>query len=178
MSVLVHVEHGKIPPVIDEHSVVLILGTMPSPKSREAGFYYAHPQNRFWPVLAEVFHEAVPQGTDERRAFALRHGIALWDVLAQCDIEGASDAAIKNPVPNDIALLLKNSKIHAVFAAGKRRGNLLRRNRPSLRLRVGKTYKSCRTVSASGARVRTYSSSRSSTAAISPAGCPVTPKTG
>ena len=81
MSVLVHVEHGKIPPVIDEHSVVLILGTMPSPKSREAGFYYAHPQNRFWPVLAEVFHEAVPQGTDERRAFALRHGIALWDVL-------------------------------------------------------------------------------------------------
>lgn len=127
MSVLVHVEHGKIPPVIDEHSVVLILGTMPSPKSREVGFYYAHPQNRFWPVLAEVFHEAVPQGTDERRAFALRHGIALWDVLAQCDIEGASDAAIKNPVPNDIALLLKNSKIHAVFAAGKTAARLYRR---------------------------------------------------
>ena len=100
MSVLVHVEHGKIPPVIDEHSAVLILGTMPSPKSREAGFYYAHPQNRFWPVLAKVFHEAVPQGTDERRAFALRHGIAL---------------------------LLKNSNIRAVFAAGKTAARLYRR---------------------------------------------------
>lgn len=116
---LTHIEHDLIPPVFNEHSVVLILGTMPSPKSRERGFYYAHPQNRFWPVLAAVFGEAVPYGTEERKSFALKHGIALWDVLAQCDIEGASDAAIKNPVANDIASLLKSSGIKTVFTTGK-----------------------------------------------------------
>lgn len=116
---LTHIEHDLIPPVFNEYSVVLILGTMPSPKSREWGFYYAHPQNRFWPVLAAVFGEAVPYGTEERKSFALKHGIALWDVLAQCDIEGASDAAIKNPVANDIASLLKSSGIKTVFTTGK-----------------------------------------------------------
>lgn len=114
-----HIEHDLIPPVFNEHSAVLILGTMPSPKSREQGFYYAHPQNRFWPVLAAVFGEAVPYGTEERKSFALKRGIALWDVLAQCDIEGASDAAIKNPVANDIASLLKSSGIKTVFTTGK-----------------------------------------------------------
>ena len=127
MSKLVHVEHGKIPPVFDEHSTVLILGTMPSPKSREAGFYYAHPQNRFWSVLAALFDEHVPETTAQRRDFALRHRIALWDVLEQCDIEGAADSAIKNPVPNDIAALLRGSKIRAVFTAGKAATRLYKR---------------------------------------------------
>lgn len=127
MSESIHVEHGEIPPVLDGHSAVLILGTMPSPKSREAGFYYAHPQNRFWSVLAELFDEHVPEATEERRAFALRHHIALWDVLAQCDIRGASDAAIKNPVPNDIAALLCGSNIRAVFTAGKTAARLYKR---------------------------------------------------
>lgn len=107
-----------IEPVFDEHSRVLILGTMPSPKSREEGFYYAHPQNRFWPVLAAVFGEKTPQGTDARKAFALKHGIALWDVLASCDIDGAADASIKNPVPNDIAWLAAKTQIESIFTTG------------------------------------------------------------
>ena len=127
MSKLVHVEHGKIPPVFDEHSTVLILGTMPSPKSREAGFYYAHPQNRFWPVLSALFGEPVPETTAQRRDFALHHRIALWDVLAQCDIEGAADSAIKNPAPNDIAALLCCSEIRTVFTAGKAATRLYKR---------------------------------------------------
>lgn len=127
MSEFVHVEHGKIPPVFDEHSAVLILGTMPSPKSREAGFYYAHPQNRFWPVLTELFGEHDGKTAEWRRSFALRRRIALWDVLAQCDIEGAADSAIKNPVPNDIAALLRGSEIRAVFTAGKAAARLYKR---------------------------------------------------
>ena len=127
MSELVHVEHGEIPPVFDEHSTVLILGTMPSPKSREAGFYYAHPQNRFWPVLTELFGEHDGKTAEWRRSFALRRRIALWDVLAQCDIEGAADSAIKNPVPNDIAALLRGSEIRAVFTAGKAAARLYKR---------------------------------------------------
>lgn len=124
---LIHVEHGEIPPVFDEHSSVLILGTMPSPKSREAGFYYAHPQNRFWRVLAAVLGEPFPATAEERRSLALRRGVALWDVLEQCDIEGAADSAIKNPVPNDIAFLLRRSGIKAVFTTGKAAARLYRR---------------------------------------------------
>lgn len=107
-----------IEPVFNENSRVLILGTMPSPKSREAGFYYAHPQNRFWRVLAEVFGESVPAGTEERRSFAIKHNIALWDVLASCDIEGAADSSIKNPTPNDIAWLVSKTKIRSIFTTG------------------------------------------------------------
>lgn len=127
MSALIHVEHGKIPPVFDEHSAVLILGTMPSPKSRAAGFYYAHPQNRFWPVLAELFGESGIDTAEKRRASALRRKIALWDVLAECDIEGAADSAIRNPVPNDIAALLRGSGIRAVFTTGKTAARLYKR---------------------------------------------------
>ncbi len=107
-----------IPPVWNAGSCVLILGTMPSPKSREQGFYYAHPQNRFWQVLAALFEEPVPQGTQQRRAFALRHGIAMWDVLASCEICGAADSSIRDPIANDIASLLAQTKIRAVFTTG------------------------------------------------------------
>lgn len=116
-----------IEPVYDKNSLVLILGSMPSPKSREEGFYYAHPQNRFWRVMAEVFGENVPQGRIERRAFALSHHFALWDVLASCDIEGASDASIKNPVPNDINSILRDSGIKRIFTTGGTADRLYRK---------------------------------------------------
>ena len=107
----------NIPPVWDENSKVLILGSFPSPRSRADGFFYAHPQNRFWKALAAVFDEEVPQGKDERKAFTLQHGIALWDVIGSCDIQGASDASVKNAIPNDFSLI--GGDIRAVFTTGK-----------------------------------------------------------
>ena len=90
-----------IAPVFDENSRVLILGSFPSAKSREEMFFYGHPQNRFWRVTAAVFAEDVPKTVAEKQKFLLSHGIALWDVLASCDIEGSADSTIKNAVPND-----------------------------------------------------------------------------
>ena len=107
-------------PVWNADSRILILGTMPSPKSREAGFYYGHPRNRFWPVLAAVFGEEVPVDTQARKAFCLRHGVALWDVLASCEIAGADDASIRNAVPNPIETLLAQAPIRAVYTTGKK----------------------------------------------------------
>lgn len=114
-------------PVWDENSRVLILGTMPSPASRSAGFYYGHPRNRFWPTVARVFAEPVPQTTAERRAFALRHGIALWDVLHSCEIVGASDASIRNPQPNPVAELLQRAPIRSIVTTGTTAARLYRR---------------------------------------------------
>lgn len=105
-------------PVFDSSSRVLILGTMPSPKSRENGFYYSHPQNRFWRVMAQLFQEEVPSTSDEKKSMMHRHGIALWDVLAQCDIKGADDNSIQNPVANDIKGLMGKTGIKAVFTTG------------------------------------------------------------
>ncbi|MBQ3237241.1 MAG: DNA-deoxyinosine glycosylase [Oscillospiraceae bacterium] len=105
-------------PVFDSESRILILGTMPSPKSRELGFYYSHPRNRFWPVMANIFGEEIPKTPEDKKAFCLRHKIALWDVLRECDIEGASDSSIKNAVPNDISVILNRADIKAVFATG------------------------------------------------------------
>lgn len=121
-----HVLH-KFEPVFDKSSRVLILGTMPSPKSRELGFYYMHPQNRFWKMLAAVLEEPFPATVDERRLLCLRHGIALWDVLASCDIDGAADGSIKNAVPNDIGRLLAKCPIEAVFTTGKKAHELYKR---------------------------------------------------
>lgn len=118
----------QIPPVWNSESQVLILGTMPSPKSREAGFFYMHPQNRFWKVLPAVFGEelAYPNNSpdrdaaiSERRDFLLRHHIALWDVLASCEISGAADSSIKNAIPNNFDEILSHSKIKRVFCTGK-----------------------------------------------------------
>lgn len=111
------VEH-TLDPIYDEHSRVLVLGTMPSPKSREIGFYYGHPQNRFWRVLAALFDEPVPATNAERTALLLRHRIALWDVLASCDIAGASDASIANAVPNDLTRITEAAPIQQVFCTG------------------------------------------------------------
>lgn len=108
-----------IPPVFSAESEILILGTMPSPKSREAAFYYAHPQNRFWPVLARVYGVPLPTTVESKIALVLSHRIALWDVLQSCDIKGASDASIQNPVPNDIAGLLEETNVSRVLCTGK-----------------------------------------------------------
>ena len=121
-----HIIHS-IEPVFDTESRVLILGTMPSPKSREVQFYYGHPQNRFWRVLAAVLGEEVPQSVPEKKAMLLRHRIALWDVLAECEITGASDSSIRNPVANPIEELLQKAEIRAVFTTGARAAALYRR---------------------------------------------------
>lgn len=112
-----HITH-TIEPVFDANSRILILGTMPSPKSRETQFYYGHPQNRFWKVLAAVLEEEVPQTIPEKRELLLGHRIALWDVLAECEITGASDSSIREPVANDLSLILDQAPIQAVFTTG------------------------------------------------------------
>ena len=105
-------------PVYDEHSRILILGTFPSVKSRENGFFYGHPQNRFWKVLAMVVGDTAPQTIEQKKAFLLRHQIALWDVNASCDIAGSSDASIANVVPTDIRRILAECSIERLYANG------------------------------------------------------------
>lgn len=112
--------YHEFPPVFDGNSRVLILGTIPSPKSRERGFYYMHPQNRFWKMLCAVLGEDIPADTDGRREMCLRRGVALWDVLSSCEIDGASDSSIKNAVPNDLERIFAAADIRAVFTTGKK----------------------------------------------------------
>ena len=112
------VEH-PIRPVYDENSQILILGSFPSVKSREANFFYGHPQNRFWKVLAMVFGVEVPGTVEEKRAFLLVHGVAVWDVIKSCDIVGSSDSSIKNVVPNDLWDILNHADIRQIFVNGK-----------------------------------------------------------
>ena len=108
-----------IDPVFDSNSSVLILGSFPSVKSREEQFFYGHPQNRFWRVLAAVFDCEVPATIPEKRAFLLLHGVALWDVIASCEINGSADASIKNVTVNDVDQVLKQAQIHTIFVNGK-----------------------------------------------------------
>ena len=117
-QVLMELVFHTIPPIVSPESEILILGTMPSPKSRERAFYYAHPQNRFWPALALALGEPLPPTNEEKSSLILRHRLALWDVLASCEITGASDASIKNPVPNDIPALIAHSRIRRVLCTG------------------------------------------------------------
>lgn len=122
-----HVTHG-FGPVWNDQSRVLILGSIPSPSSREAGFYYMFSRNRFWPVLAALFDQPVPEPDPAVRArFALNHRIALWDVVQECDICGASDASITGVVPTDIADLLDGAPIGTIFTTGRKAGQLYRR---------------------------------------------------
>lgn len=121
-----HVTH-QFPPVFDENSRILILGTMPSPKSRETGFYYGHPRNRFWKVVSDVCGEALPETIEEKTAFALRNRIAVWDVLAGCEIRGADDSSIRNPSANDMNVVLRQADIHAIFTTGKKATQLYKK---------------------------------------------------
>ena len=118
----------EFPPLYDDNSKVLILGTIPSPKSREKGFYYMHPQNRFWKILKEPF----PVTIDDKKSLCLKHGIALWDVLESCEISGAQDSSIKNAVPNDLGGLISGHSINAVFTTGKKAHALYRKYFPDL----------------------------------------------
>jgi len=117
MSDSVRAEHN-IPPVFDENSRVLILGSFPSVKSREQEFFYAHPRNRFWRVAASAAGCAVPRTVEEKKSFLLRNHIALWDVIASCDISGSSDSSIRNVTANDIKSIIDNSRVSAVYANG------------------------------------------------------------
>lgn len=112
-----HVVH-TIEPVFDKNSHILILGSFPSVKSREACFFYGHPQNRFWPVLAALRKEAVPASVEDKKLFLLRNHIAVWDVIASCDIEGSSDSSIKNAVPNNLERILKHSQVRQIYTNG------------------------------------------------------------
>lgn len=112
-----HVSH-EFEPVFDENSRVLILGTFPSVKSRENQFYYGHPQNRFWKVIAGLTGSEVPQTIEEKKKLLLEHGIAIWDVIESCDIIGSSDSSIKNVVPADIEKVLAHSNIQNIYANG------------------------------------------------------------
>ena len=122
------IEH-TFEPIYDEGSRVLILGSLPSVKSRENNFYYGHPQNRFWRVLWEIFegenaagrnkaYPVDPFSIEEKKAFLHAHHIALWDVIARCDIAGSSDSSIKNVVPNDIGVILKYAPIENIYVNG------------------------------------------------------------
>lgn len=105
-------------PIFNTKSKILILGTFPSVKSREAGFYYYHPQNRFWKVLAALTKEALPVTIEEKKQLLLRNGIAIWDVIKSCDIEGSSDSSIRNVVPAQLDLILEQVDIQQIYANG------------------------------------------------------------
>ena len=115
------------PPFYRPDSHILILGSFPSVKSREQMFFYGHPQNRFWRVLAAVFEDDVPSSVPEKRAFLERHRIALWDSIGRCTIEGSSDSSIRDVVPNDLSVILNAAPIAAVFCNGKQSYDCYRR---------------------------------------------------
>lgn len=112
-----HVTH-TFEPVFNNDSRILILGSFPSVKSRENNFYYGHPQNRFWKLLARIYEADVPQTIEEKKLFLLEHHIAVWDVIESCTIIGSSDSSIKDVVVNDFSMILKNSRIETIYVNG------------------------------------------------------------
>lgn len=121
-----HIVHS-FEPVYDKASEILILGTLPSVKSRENNFYYGHKQNRFWKVLATLLKEPVPDTIEEKKAMLLAQRIALWDVIQSCDIKGSSDSSIKNVQPTDIGMILEKTNITRIYANGNKAGQLYKR---------------------------------------------------
>ena len=109
----------NIDPLYDNNSQILILGSFPSVKSRESGFFYGHPQNRFWRVLSAVFENPTPTTIAEKKKFLLSNHIAVWDVLYSCEISGSADSTIKKTVPNDVEMILNNCNIKRIFVNGK-----------------------------------------------------------
>ena len=121
-----HIVHS-FEPVYDKDSEILILGTLPSVKSRENNFYYGHKQNRFWKVLATLLKEPIPETIEEKKAMLLVHRIALWDVIQSCDIKGSSDSSIKNVLPTDIGMILEKTNVTQIYANGNKAGQLYKR---------------------------------------------------
>lgn len=114
-------------PVVTPNSRILILGTMPSPKSREQGFYYGHPQNRFWRILMDLFNEPMKDTISEKLEFLRTHHIAIWDVFSSCDIKGADDSSIKNAMPNNLDRIFNIADIKAVFTNGQKASTAYKR---------------------------------------------------
>lgn len=112
--------HHSFEPVYDENSEILILGTFPSVKSREENFYYAHSQNRFWKMLAKLTEEEVPESIEEKKALLLKHHIAIWDVVSECDIKGSSDSSIRNVIPTELNRILRSADIRKIIANGEK----------------------------------------------------------
>lgn len=106
------------PPLYDENSETLILGSFPSVKSRENMFFYGHPQNRFWKVIPKIYDEKLPDTIGEKKALILNHRLALWDSIRSCTIVGSSDSSVRDVVPNDISEIISNSKIDRIFCNG------------------------------------------------------------
>ena len=115
------------PPVWNERCRVLVLGSFPSVKSRETGFYYGHPRNRFWPMAAAVFGEETPPDIPGKKSLLLRHGIALWDAAASCEIAGSMDRDMKRIVPTDLTEILRTAPIGRVLANGRQAGEIYER---------------------------------------------------
>ena len=118
MNEYTHVIH-PFPPLFDERATTLILGSLPSVKSREQNFFYGHPQNRFWPRLAALFGESAPTAIEEKSALAKRHHIALWDSIYSCDVVGSGDGSIRNVTPTDLTPIFQTAKIARVFCNGR-----------------------------------------------------------
>ena len=116
-----------IPPVFDERSRVLILGSFPSAASRKEAFFYAHPKNRFWKVMAAVCGAPLPATVEEKAALLLENGFALWDVISSCEISGSSDSSIRNAAPNDLSAILSAGKIERIFANGQKAHSLYKK---------------------------------------------------
>ena len=117
----------NIEPVFNDKSKVLILGSFPSVKSREQQFFYGHRQNRFWRVLAQVFDCEVPETIEQKREMLLAHHVAVWDVIASCEITGSSDASIRDVIPNDLSLILSQADIRAIYTNGGKAQELYRK---------------------------------------------------
>ncbi|MBQ2973682.1 MAG: DNA-deoxyinosine glycosylase [Clostridia bacterium] len=108
-----------IPPLFNEESKTLILGSFPSVKSREAAFFYGNPQNRFWAVIAEIYGYEKPQTVEEKKKLVLENKLAMWDVIQSCEIEGSADSTISNVTANDLSIILENSNVDRIFVNGK-----------------------------------------------------------
>ena len=127
-----------IPPLYDENSRILILGSFPSVKSREMMFFYGHPQNRYWKLLSLLLEAPFPETVEERRSFLLKYRIAAWDVIASCEITGSSDASIRNAAPNDLRRILDAAQIRQIYVNGQTAGKLYRKyQEPALRAVYG-----------------------------------------
>ena len=121
-----HIVH-PFEPFFRADSKILIVGSLPSVKSRENGFYYGHPQNRFWRVLAAVYGNEVPQTVEEKKEFLLRNGVAVWDVIASCEIQGSADSSIKDVVPTDLSGILAQAPVRRIYVNGKKAEQLYRK---------------------------------------------------
>ena len=107
------------PPLYNKDSKILILGSFPSVKSREQMFFYGHPQNRFWKAISSVFGCDEPETIEEKKKVLLENGIALWDVIASCEITGSADSSIRNVVVNDLSIILEEADIRQIFVNGR-----------------------------------------------------------